>query len=210
MNIQLFRLDDTTYFPPPHLALKEPNGLLALGGDLPNVCCKRIRTVYSRGSVTVSRCCGGHPIHEVYFFIEDYKNIEKLQKVFEKKHPYRVTKDEAFEQVIKACSKIPRNDNGTWITDDMQVAYVRLYKLGVAHSIEVWEENELVGGLYGLGIGNVFCGESMFHTRTNASKLAFFHLVHHMLYFGCRIIDCQMQTNHLSSMVSFSVSRDEF
>jgi leucyl/phenylalanyl-tRNA--protein transferase len=142
-------------------------------------------------------------------FLDEYK-VSKSFKKFLKKHPYRVTKDAAFEQVIKACALIPRDDKGTWITNDMQHAYIRLHKAGFAHSVEVWEDDELVGGLYGIGIGNVFCGESMFHKRTNASKLAFYHLVQHMAFFDCQFIDCQMQTEHLSSLGVKSLNREDF
>lgn len=210
MSIQLFRLDDATPFPPPHLALDEPNGLLAFGGDLS---VERLLQAYENG--IFPWFSEGEPLlwwspdPRGLLFIEDYK-VSRSFKKFLKKHPFRVTKNQAFEDVIKACALTPRDDKGTWITNDMQHAYIRLHKAGYAHSFEVWEENELVGGLYGIGIGNVFCGESMFHLRSNASKLAFYHLVQHMKSHGCRFIDCQMQTEHLASLGVTSVSREEF
>lgn len=210
MSIQLFRLDDASPFPPPHLALEEPNGLLAFGGDLS---VERLLQAYENG--IFPWFSEGEPLlwwspdPRGVLFLEDYK-VSKSFKKFLKKHPYEITKDQAFEQVIKACALIPRDDKGTWITTDMQHAYIRLHKSGFAHSIEVWEDDELIGGLYGVGIGNVFCGESMFHSRSNASKLAFYHLVQHMQHFGCRMIDCQMQTEHLSSLGVVSLCRDQF
>lgn len=210
MSIQLFRLDDATCFPSPHLALDEPNGLLAFGGDLS---VERLLQAYESG--IFPWFSEGEPLlwwspdPRGVLFLEDYK-ISRSFKKFLKKHPYRISKNEAFEQVIKACAKIPRDGKGTWITNDMQHAYIRLHKAGYAHSVEVWEEDQLVGGLYGIGISNVFCGESMFHSRTNTSKLAFYHLVQHMKKFECCFIDCQMQTEHLSSLGVTSISRNQF
>lgn len=210
MSIQLFRLDDATRFPPPHLALDEPNGLLAFGGDLS---VERLLQAYENG--IFPWFSEGEPLlwwspdpRGVLLLDEFY--VSRSFKKFLKKHPYRISKNQAFEEVIRSCALTPRDDKGTWITTDMQHAYIRLHKAGYAHSIEVWEDDTLVGGLYGIGIGNVFCGESMFHRRTNASKLAFYHLVHYMKSNGCRFIDCQMQTEHLASLGVKSIARDEF
>ena len=210
MSIQLFRLDDAVNFPPPELALEEPNGLLAFGGDLS---VERLLRAYENG--IFPWFSEGEPLlwwspdPRGILYLDDYQ-VSKSFRKFLKKHPYRVTKNQAFAEVIKVCASIPRDDKGTWITEDMQQAYVRLHQAGFAHSIEVWEGTELVGGLYGIGIGKVFCGESMFHKRSNTSKLAFYHLVQYMKHFGCRFIDCQMQTEHLSSLGAVSISRKDF
>lgn len=210
MSIQLFRLDDAVTFPPPELALEEPNGLLAFGGDLS---VERLLQAYENG--IFPWFSEGEPLlwwspdPRGILYLDNYQ-VSKSFRKFLKKHTYKVTKDTAFAQVIKACASTPRDDKGTWITEDMQQAYVRLHNAGFAHSIEVWEGEELVGGLYGIGIGNVFCGESMFHLRSNVSKLAFYHLVQYMKHFGCRFIDCQMQTEHLSSLGATSISRQDF
>lgn len=210
MSIQLFRLDDAVSFPPPDLALDEPNGLLAFGGDLS---VERLLRAYENG--IFPWFSEGEPLlwwspdPRGILYLDNYQ-VSKSFRKFLKKHPYTVTKDKAFAEVIKSCAAMPRDDKGTWITEDMQQAYVRLHHAGFAHSIEVWDGRELVGGLYGIGIGNVFCGESMFHKRSNASKLAFYHLVQYMKHFGCRFIDCQMQTDHLSTLGAESISRKDF
>lgn len=210
MSIQLFRLDDAVNFPPAELALEEPNGLLAFGGDLS---VERLLCAYESG--IFPWFSEGEPLlwwspdPRGVLFIAEY-HCSKSFKKFLKKHPFQVTMDKAFEEVICACAHTPRGERGTWITQDMQQAYARLHQAGFAHSIEVWEGNELVGGLYGIGIGQVFCGESMFHTRTNASKLAFHALVRYMQAHHCKLIDCQMQTEHLSSLGAKSLGRTRF
>ncbi|WP_428982862.1 leucyl/phenylalanyl-tRNA--protein transferase [Paraglaciecola aquimarina] len=113
-------------------------------------------------------------------------------------------------QVIDACATVPRNDAGTWITDDMILAYKALHQRGHAHSVEIWDDENLVGGLYGVAVGKVFCGESMFHTVTNTSKLAMLHLVNLVNSDGALFIDCQMQNAHLASLGCCEVTREQF
>jgi leucyl/phenylalanyl-tRNA---protein transferase len=121
---------------------------------------------------------------------------------------FRVTVDQAFAQVIEACSAVPREgQDGTWITADMKQAYIELNHLGHAHSYEVWQDNDLVGGLYGVEAGRVFCGESMFSKASNASKTALIHLCRTG---GYELIDCQVHTEHLESMGARFISRDEY
>ena len=121
-----------------------------------------------------------------------------------------ITINNAFDQVIDICATIPRNDSGTWITDDMVNAYKNLHKLGHAHSVEVWSEDILVGGLYGIIVGKVFCGESMFHKVTNASKIAMLSLVKLLKSQDAEFIDCQMQNPHLASLGCIEVTRARF
>ena len=136
-----------------------------------------------------------------------------------KKHTFKITENQAFEEVIHQCKNINRHDNlGTWITDDMEQAYIKLHKKGYAKSIEIWSldynsdvlgknKKNLVGGLYGLEIGNIFCGESMFSKISNASKLAFIHLVRKG---GYKLIDCQVHNAHLESLGAREISRNQF
>ena len=127
------------------------------------------------------------------------------------KNEFRITWNEAFEQVIDHCQKSPRKDQlGTWITKEMKKAYIQLHKLGFATSVEVWSEDELVGGLYGIDLGHVFCGESMFSKVSNTSKLAFIHLVQELQKKDYKLIDCQVYNEHLESLGAREISREEF
>ncbi len=123
---------------------------------------------------------------------------------------YEVTFDRAFEAVIRACSEPRGGEAGTWITEEMIAAYVRLHRLGYAHSAEAWRDGELLGGVYGVAIGRVFFGESMFHRARDASKHAFVRLVERLATWDCAVIDCQMQTSHLLSLGAESIDRADF
>ena len=124
---------------------------------------------------------------------------------------FRITSNIAFEQVIDQCQNSPRKDQlGTWITNDMRNAYLKLHKLGFAKSIEVWNGDDLVGGLYGIDLGHVFCGESMFSTASNASKLAFIYLVQKLEKENYNLIDCQVYTEHLESLGAREIGREAF
>ena len=130
---------------------------------------------------------------------------------FMAKNEFRITWNKAFEQVIDHCQKSPRKDQlGTWITEEMKEAYIKLYKLGFAKSVEVWKKDELVGGLYGIDLGHVFCGESMFSKVSNTSKLAFIHLVQELQKKDYKLIDCQVYNEHLESLGAREISREEF
>jgi leucyl/phenylalanyl-tRNA--protein transferase len=125
--------------------------------------------------------------------------------------PFRFSFDQAFEQVIRGCKGTPRaGQTGTWITPEMEDAYIRLHQLGIAHSIEAWKEDELVGGLYGVAIDGAFAGESMFHLAPNASKLALLHLADHLLKRGLTWMDIQMMTPHLKALGAYEITRDEY
>lgn len=214
MTEKLYALDDDpTWFPPIHNALSEPPGLLAVGGDLS---VERITNAYQRGIFPWYST--GEPImwwspDPRAVLIPSEIRINKSLKKFLKKHNYTVTFDQAFEDVIQGCAE-PRVDDGTWIFPEMIEAYCRLYKEGIAHSIEVWQitdgERSLVGGLYGVLTGLCFSGESMFSRQPNASKVALIALAKLLGKFEDSIIDCQIANPYLMSMGAKTVSRDWF
>ena len=211
MSIYIPWLNKADYrFPPVNQALTQPNGLLALGGDLN---CERLIQAYRNG--IFPWFSQGEPI---MWWSPDPRTVltpkgfhlsRSLAK-FIRKTKLLVTLNQSFDQVINQCASITRDDAGTWITDDMIEAYKRLHQNGQAHSVEVWDDNTLVGGLYGVGIGQVFCGESMFHTQTNASKLAFYCLAKLMEPLPFALIDCQMHTPHLESLGARNIPREQF
>jgi leucyl/phenylalanyl-tRNA--protein transferase len=202
---------DSSYsFPPTRLALRDPNGLLAVGGDLSP---GRLLAAYRRGIFPWysddQPILWWSPHPRVILRPEELKVSRSLAKTLRNK-PFEVTFDRAFERVMRACAE-PRADGlGTWITEEMVAAYVELHRLGHAHSAECWLEGELVGGLYGLAIGRVFFGESMFARRTDASKVAFAHLVRHLRAWGFGLIDCQVGTEHLLSLGAHGIPRADF
>lgn len=210
MAIQLPLLDESNQFPAPERALNDPNGLLAFGGDLS---CERLLVAYQHG--IFPWYSDGEPIlwwspdPRGILYLEDYRCSKSFQK-FLRKTPFKVTLNRAFDQVIENCAMIPRMDQGTWITTDMLLAYSELHQLDHAHSVEVWQDDNLVGGLYGISVGGVFCGESMFHRATNASKLAMYCLINLLKANGGAFIDCQMQTEHLASLGAKSIPRHQF
>jgi len=204
-------LDDNSHaFPAIETALTDPNGLLAVGGDLNT---QRIITAYRLGIFpwfsdedpilwwSPSPRCVLKPTE---------LHISKSFAKFSKKTTFSVSFDSAFNQVIDHCAQLRNEQEGSWITDEMQQAYQQLFAQGVAHSVEVWDEELLVGGLYGLAIGNIFFGESMFSKRSNASKLAFSHLVKHLHQAGFQLIDCQVHSQHLASLGAIEISREDF
>jgi leucyl/phenylalanyl-tRNA--protein transferase len=208
--LTLTKLDKKLIFPPADIALTEPNGLLAFGGDLS---AKRLLLAYSSGIFPWfsknEPIMWWSPSPRGILPLDNFKCSKSLKK-FVRNSDYQVTINNAFEQVIDECATIPRDDSGTWITRDMINAYKNLHRLGHAHSVEVWNDNVLVGGLYGVIVGKVFCGESMFHKATNASKLAMLSLVELLKSQAAEFIDCQMQNPHLASLGCIEVPRDEF
>lgn len=203
----IFRLlDNELIFPDP--AYAEEDGLLALGGDLSP---ERLLLAYQSG--IFPWFSDDDPIlwfapHErCVVFPMQVKVSKSMAKVL-KSGIFKVTRNTAFKQVIENCSAVPRKDqDGTWITREMQSAYIRLHELGIAHSFEVWHNNSLVGGLYGIIIGKVFCGESMFSLMTNASKAAFISLCHTQEF---ELIDCQLPNDHLMSLGAEMIPRKEY
>jgi leucyl/phenylalanyl-tRNA--protein transferase len=208
--LTLTKLDQQLIFPPTDIALIEPNGLLAFGGDLS---AERLLLAYSSGVFPWfsqnEPIMWWSPDPRGILPLDNFKCSKSLKK-FARNCDYKVTINSAFDQVIDICAAIPRNDSGTWITNDMINAYKNLHRLSHAHSVEVWSEDILVGGLYGIIVGKVFCGESMFHKATNASKLAMMSLVELLKSQGAEFIDCQMQNAHLASLGCIEVSRSKF
>jgi len=201
---------DPTDFPNVSLALREPDGLLAVGGDLR---IERLLAAYQRG--IFPWYSGDQPIlwwspdpRSVLF---PYKlHISRSLRKTLRKQLFTITVDTAFEEVIHACSE-PRADGlGTWITDEMQQAYLRLHQVGYAHSVECWLNGKLVGGLYGVSMGKVFFGESMFSRVTDASKVAFVFLVRQLHHWQFEMIDCQIQTAYLNQFGAELIPRSRF
>lgn len=207
-----FWLDPTPVaFPPTHLALKEPNGLLAVGGDLTP---DWLRHAYSKGIFPWfsedEPILWWTPSPRSVLFLNRINIRKSLRKVL-KKTALKVTFDTQFDEVIEACAYAPRpGQDGTWITEEMLEAYRNLHQLGIAHSVEVWQGTTLVGGLYGVSIGRVFFGESMFSNVSNASKIGFTALCAHLSYWGFRMIDTQMETDHLNAFGAELINRDTF
>ena len=189
----------------------EPDGLLAIGGDLSP---GRLLAAYSMG---IFPWYSDHepilwwsPAPRLVLFPEELHISKSMRPLFNQK-TFTVTIDTAFHRVIQACRSIYRKDQlGTWITSEMVKAYSLLHQLGFAHSVEVWKEKELVGGLYGIGLGSCFFGESMFAKESNASKFGFIWAVRAMEKLGFEVIDCQTRTNHLVSLGAREIERGEF
>lgn len=198
-------------FPPVERALSEPNGLLAAGGDLSP---QRLIAAY-RGGIFPWFSPGDpilwwSPDPRMVLLPDEPKISRSLMRIL-RNAKYEVRLDSAFPQVIAACAQSPRDGQaGTWITAEMQSAYCLLHEMGHAHSVETWIDGELAGGLYGIAIGRAFFGESMFSRRSNASKVALAHLCLHLRRHNFGIIDCQMETAHLSSLGARSIPRREF
>ena len=206
----IFELDDSEpYFPDPNLA--ESDGLIAIGGDLSP---QRLVNAYASG--IFPWYSEGEPLlwwsldPRMVLFPDDFRCSKSLQRTI-LSHKFEVHIDTAFRQVMESCGRTPRPDqDGTWITQEMIDAYVRLHELGLAHSFETYQDGELVGGLYGLSLGDLFFGESMFHTVTDASKVAFVRLVEFCNLHGFRLIDAQQPTPHLASLGANPIPRKEF
>ena len=205
----IFKLNNDIVFPNPNLA--EPDGLLAVGGDLTP---ERLIEAYRVG--IFPWFSEGEPIlwwspdPRMVLFPENFKRHKNLSKTV-KSNVFTVKFDLEFEKVIELCSSVNREGQfDTWITDQMKDAYINLHRLGIAHSVEVSVDNELVGGLYGLSIGSCFFGESMFHTVTDASKVALWHLVDRMILWDFDMIDVQQETRHLRSLGATAVNRKDF
>lgn len=198
-------------FPAPERALAEPNGLLAIGGDLS---AERLLNAYRQG--IFPWFSEGEPVlwwspnPRMVLFPEELKVSRSLEKRL-RKPDYEVRYNTCFLQVMRRCAEIPRaHQDGTWITEEIVAGYHALHQMGHAMSAETWMEGELVGGLYGVRLGGMFYGESMFHARTDASKIAFVHLVRDLQRQGVRMIDCQMKTAHLASLGAREIPRAEF
>ena len=202
--------DDDFEFPDPASALVEPNGLLAAGGSLAP---ERLIEAYSKGIFpwfeASQPILWWTPDPRMVLFPNELHRSRSLEKL-QRKSDYRISSDEAFREVTSACAGRRHNARGTWITPEMIEAYCALHRLGAAHSIEVWDGVELIGGLYGIAMGDVFFGESMFSHRPNASKLAFAWLVPRLEKLGYRLVDCQVSSDYLAGFGAREIPRAEF
>ncbi len=202
--------DPSQAFPPVDQALPDPNGLLAIGGCLSE---RRLLAAYRQGIFPWYN--PGEPIlwwspdPRMVLFPEELKVSRSLKKLI-RKGKFQVSFDRAFEPVINACAAPREGSSGTWISQEIKLAYLGLHQSGVAHSAEAWLEGNLVGGVYGVALGRVFFGESMFHRVTDASKVAFVKWVGHLQRCGYRLIDCQIRTSHLASLGAREISRNDF
>ncbi|MEZ9591243.1 leucyl/phenylalanyl-tRNA--protein transferase [Vibrio breoganii] len=198
-----------TQFPDPSLALAEPNGLLAFGGDLS---VGRLQSAYRQGIFPWYSY--GEPIlwwspsPRAVFIPETFKPAKSLIK-FQRKHAYTVTLNHSTEALIQLCADT-RPDEETWITEQMLVAYKAFARAGSCHSVEVWDGDELIGGLYGVSVGQVFCGESMVSVKPNASKVALWYFCQHFINHGGKLIDCQIMNPHLASLGAIEIPRTTF
>ncbi len=197
-------------FPDPQTALINPNGLLAVGGDLSP---ERLIAAYSQGIFPWfnegEAIMWWSPDPRAVLFLDELKISRSLTKVL-RKGLFKLSFDRDFPAVIQQCAELRKASTGTWITREMIEAYCELHKRGIAHSVEVWQQNELVGGLYGLKVGKVFCGESMFSKVSNASKVGLIYLVNKLKQQDFILIDCQMPNPHLLSLGATTIPRQEF
>ena len=206
----MYLLSKDLVFPPVHLANED--GLLAVGGDLS---VERLLLAYNSGIFPWYNqdepIIWYSPDSRMVLFPKDLK-ISKSMKQLIRKKEFTVTFNQNFSEVISNCKNIYRaaDQGGTWITNEMFEAYIKLHKLGIAKSVEVWLDDELVGGLYGIDLGDVFCGESMFSKVSNVSKLAFIFLVQKLEKENYKLIDCQVYNNHLASLGADEIPRSEF
>ncbi|BBN81432.1 leucyl/phenylalanyl-tRNA--protein transferase [Pseudoalteromonas sp. A25] len=211
MTQQLFHLSlNDNRFPPCHYALKNPDGLLAIGGCLS---VERLKNAYANG---IFPWFNEHepimwwsPSQRGVIELNDFRVSRSLKKTQRKLRPV-VTVNMAFSKVIKACREQRIDHEGTWINTDMLRAYQEAHQQGLAHSLEVWQDGELIGGLYGIMQSGVFCGESMFFHKSNASKLAMWALVNWLKRHNAYFIDCQLENPYLTSLGAKVISRDDF
>ena len=196
--------------PPVEMALGEPNGLLAAGGQLSPewlLCAYRqgIFPWFEAGQPILWRS----PIPRLVLTPTTLQISKSLKKLL-KKHNYQFSFDTSFTKVIQHCAESRRQGDGTWITKEMQAAYIELHEQGYAHSVEIWSDGVLVGGLYGVALGKVFFGESMFSSKSNTSKLALVYLTKQLALWDFELIDCQVSIAHLFTLGAFAIPRTEF
>ena len=205
----MYRLTDALLFPSPEQA--SAAGIVAVGGDLQP---ERVMLAYRKGIFpwfeSDDFLLWWSPDPRMVLFPNQLKISKSMRTVLRKKR-FEVTFNKAFDQVVEACAKVKRfGQNGTWITPGLMEVYSTLHIQGYAHSVEVWEEGSLVGGLYGIDLGTIFCGESMFSKSSNASKVALIFLVKELKKNKYELIDCQVPTQHLASMGAEPISRTKF
>ncbi len=201
-------LNENIWFPPVEDAL--PDGLLAMGGDLSS---ERLLAAYKLGIFPWYD--GELPLwwcpNPRFILLPEELKVSKSMKTLFNKNTFEFTINKAFEDVIHSCKKIDRkNQDGTWINNDVEEAYIQLHKQGYAHSAEAWHDGKLIGGLYGIRLGKVFFGESMFSKESNASKFAFIKYVEQLKKEDIQLIDCQVYTEHLESLGAKMIMREQF
>nr|WP_250885864.1 leucyl/phenylalanyl-tRNA--protein transferase [Shewanella jiangmenensis] len=197
-------------FPSPELALSDPNGLLAIGGSLHP---KRLLAAYYDGIFPWFNAddpiLWWSPDPRAVFIPGELYISQSLKKSLRKQR-WRITLNHAFADVMAGCAQPRSKQQGTWITQEIQLAYLEMHSLGHAHSVEVWLGERLVGGLYGMSVGQVFCGESMFHRETDASKIAMWALHQHLSASGYKLLDAQVMNPHLKSLGALEIPRSTF
>ena len=205
----MYFLTPELYFPP--TSETSPEGIIAVGGDLSP---ERLLLAYQNGifpwydndEPKLWWC----PEERMVLFFENLRITKSMRNVLNR-NEFQVTFNTAFREVISNCQQSPRKDqDGTWISDEIIESYCKLHELGHAKSVEVWQNEELVGGLYGIDLGDVFCGESMFSKVPNASKVAFIHLAKQLEIANYKLLDCQVYNDHLNSLGCIEIDRDEF
>lgn len=222
--LELFKLNQTLSFPSVDFALDDPNGLLAFGGDLST---ERLVAAYKQGIFpwynNEEPILWWSPSPRAIIYAQAFKANKSLKKSI-RKYGYKASLNKSFNDVIEKCASVKREhknnanqedgsdtENQTWITNEMISAYKNLHKQGYAHSVEVTnQQGELVGGLYGVVVNGIFCGESMFHLQSDASKSALLALSHHMVKHNMSIIDCQLVNPHLQSLGCIAIERNDF
>ena len=205
----MYFLSKELFFPP--VSEANPDGILAIGGDL---CPERLILAYKSGIFPWFE--EGEPIFwwspnpRMVLFLDELVVSKSMRNILNR-NIFTVTFNQNFREVISNCQKIKREDqNGTWITKDMMDAYCKLHELGIAKSVEVWQNEKLVGGLYGIDLGHIFCGESMFSKVSNASKVAFITLVNQLKKDNYKVLDCQVYNEHLESLGCREIDRTHF
>ena len=204
-------LDNNKRFPPVELALREPNGLLCAGGDLsPTLLLQAYRQGIFPWYSADEPILWWSPDPRMVLLPGEFRISRSLRQTLRRGN-YEIRLDSQFPMVMRACAEVPRKaQQGTWITREMQLAYIRLHRFGYAHSVETWIDGQLMGGLYGMAIGRMFYGESMFSLASDASKIALAHLTRYLAQQGFALIDCQMNTPHLASLGAHEIPRSEF
>lgn len=205
----MYYLGKELYFPPVEESYED--GLLAVGGDLSP---ERLMLAYISGIFPWYNeddpILWWSPKDRMVLFFEDLKISKSMRKIIDS-NVFTVTVNKDFRSVITNCKTVKRNnEDGTWINNDIIEAYCQLHEFGIAKSVEVWQNGELVGGLYGVDLGEVFCGESMFSKVSNSSKVAFIYLAQHLQKAGYKLLDCQVYNDHLASLGAKTIDRSQF
>ena len=205
----MYHVSKHLFFPP--VSEANTDGILAIGGDLSP---ERLQLAYSSGIFPWFEedqpIIWWSPNPRMVLFLENLVVSKSMRNILNR-NVFKVTFNQDFRAVIAYCQQVKRDgQTGTWITNDMIEAYCKLHELGIAKSVEVWQDNQLVGGLYGVDLGHIFCGESMFSLVSNASKVAFIALVHHLKINNYRLLDCQVYNDHLASLGCVEIERADF